>query len=1127
MLFAPLLVSFYPGNRIENISNSRFLPLQNLDTIEIDTTGQLPYPFKDQPAFGSPKTDSLKLYLNNPNNIKYDIEYDPITGQYVFYQKIGDMNFRLPQTMSLDDYIDYDFENSIKSYWRERARIYEADKNRSLIPELTIGGESFNRIFGGNTININPQGYVEVSFGYQMNTTENPSIPERLRKVPTFDFDEKIQLNVVGQIGTKMNMRVNYNTEASFDYENKMNLEYTGEEDEIIKKIEAGNVSLPLNGTLITGASNLFGIKSEMQFGKLTLTTIFSQHKGESQTVQTEGGAQITNFEISAENYDANRHFFLSHYFRENYDKWLQNTATPLTPISINKIEIWITNKNSNFTEARNILAFQDLGEHNPNIYNGIPQFQETSGLPYPQNIFPLNDANGLYYEMSNTYSDVRYVQNITSTMSQFGNEFLGGRDFEKIEQARKLNPSEYTVNERLGYISLNMALNNDEVLAVAYNYTSNGVTYQVGEFSTDGIAAPQVLFLKLIKGTNLTPKLPTWKLMMKNIYNLNANQLTSADFKLNIVYQNDSTGTNINYIPEGRINGHILLEVMKLDQLNKQLDPYKDGVFDFVEGITVQSSNGRIIFPVLEPFGSHLADSLQDPQLIEKYVFQSLYDSTRTYAEQDAEHNKFRLIGSYKGSSSAEITLNTLNLQQGSVKVSAGGRELTENVDYTVDYTLGRVKIINQALLEAGTPISVSTESEDLFTMQRKTLLGGYANYAFSDNFNVGATALMMHERPLTEKVNYGNDPISNWILGLDTRYTTESMWLTKAVDALPFYTSKTPSTINFEAEVARLYPGHAKAISGSGNAYIDDFEGTKTSISLKARQAWVMASTPQFQPDLFPEGGITNQLDYGMNRANFAFYTIDPLFLRNNSLTPDYIKNDPDMQSNHYMREVFEKEIFPAKESPVGQPTNIPVFDIAFYPKERGQFNYDAGASSFAAGVNPDGTLRAPETRWGGIMRKVETSDFESANIENIEFWLLDPFIYDSLGNHQGGDLYFNLGDISEDILKDSRKAFENGLPTTASLIDIDTTAWGRVSTNQSLVNAFDNNIESRQYQDLGYDGLNDEDEKSFFDNYLKNLAGKVYPEVLAKMEQDPSSDNYHYYRGSDYDQQQLDIL
>jgi len=1127
LLVTLLLSTSFVGNTDKDYARLAGVTNMVTDTVVMDTTGPLPFPFKDQPAFGAPSPDSIKLFLNKPSNIKYEIEYDPVTGQYVFYEKIGDLNYRLPQTMSLDDYVDYDFEQSIKSYWRERSQLAQQDKTRGLIPELTIGGESFNRIFGGNTINIVPQGYVEVSFGYQMNTTENPAIPERLRKVPTFDFDEKIQLNVVGQVGTKMNMRVNYNTEASFDYENKMNLEYTGEEDEILRKIEAGNVSLPLNGSLITGASNLFGIKAEMQFGKLSVTTIFSQHKGESSTMETEGGAQITQFEISAENYDANRHFFLSHYFRANYDKWLQNTAVPLTPISINKIEIWVTNKNSNFREARNILALQDLGEHEPDIYNQIPQFQETKGLPYPQNIYPFNDANGLYYEMVNTYSDVRYVENITGVMSQFGSEFAGGRDFEKIEQSRKLESSEYTVNERLGYISLNSALNNDEILAVAFNYTSNGVTYQVGEFSTDGVGAPQVLFLKLLKGTNLSPKLPTWRLMMKNIYNLNTNQLTSDEFKLNVVYQNDSTGTNINYIPDGRINGHILLEVMKLDQLNKQLDPYKDGVFDFINEITVQPGTGRIIFPVLEPFGKHLADSLKDPELIEKYTFQSLYDSTRTFAEQDAEHNKFRLTGSYKGTSGSEIMLNTLNLSQGSVKVSAGGRQLVENVDYTVDYTLARVKIINEALLEAGTPISVSTESEDLFTMQRKTLLGAYANYAVSDNFNIGATALMMHERPLTEKVNYGDDPISNWALGMDTRYTTESKWLTKAVDLLPFYSTKTPSTVNFEAEVAKLIPGHSKAIDESGTVYVDDFEGTKTTISLKARQAWMIASTPQFQNDLFPEGGLTNNLDYGMNRANLSFYIIDPLFLRNTSLTPSYIKADLDMQSNHYMREVFEKEIFPAKESPQGQPTNIPVFDLAFYPKERGQYNFDAGQSALAAGVNPDGTLRSPETRWGGIMRKLEPSDFENSNIESIEFWVMDPFVYDTTNVHAGGDLYFNLGDISEDLLKDSRKAFEHGLPADGLLTDVDTTEWGRVSTLQSLVNAFDNNPNSRQYQDLGFDGLADNDELSHFDEYINAITPRISPEVLDRIVKDPATDNYHYYRGSDYDEQELDIL
>ena len=1100
---------------------------QPQDTIKTEPTGPLPFPFSDQPAFGIPSRDTSKIFLNKPSNINYEIEYDPETGQYIFYEKIGRLNYRLPQTMSLSDYIDYDFEKSVRDYWRQRSRIHEMDQRGSLIPQLTIGGEAFNRVFGGNVVNIQPQGYVEVSFGYQVNTTENPAIPERLRRVPTFDFDEKIQMNVMGQIGTKMNMRVNYNTEATFDYENKMNLEYTGDEDEIIKRIEAGNVSLPLNGSLITGASNLFGVKTEMQFGKLTLTTLFSQHKGESRVVDTEGGAQITNFEISAANYDANRHFFLSHFFRDNYNNWLRNTAVPTSPITINKIEIWVTNKSNNFTESRNFIAFQDLGEHNPHIYNDIPPFQETASMPYPDNIFPHNNANGLYYEMANTYSDIRLTQNITSVMAQFAPGFIGGQDFEKVEQARKLNPSEFTVNERLGYISLSTSLNTDEVLAVAYSYTSGGKVFQVGEFSTDGINAPQTLILKLLKGTNLSPNLPTWDLMMKNIYNLDAYQLTRDDFTLNIVYQNDSTGTFINYLPEGRLNGRILLEVMNLDKLNKQLDPYKDGVFDYIEGITVQSNRGRIIFPVVEPFGSHLADSIQNPALIESYTFQSLYDSTQIYAEQDAEHNKYRLVGSYKGASGSDISLGTLNLAQGSVRVSAGGRELVENVDYTVDYTLGRVNIINQALLEAGTPIQVSTESEDLFTMQRKTLLGTHANYAFSDRFNVGATALYMQERPLTQKVDYGEDPISNLMLGMDARWSTESMFLTKVVDKLPFYSSNTPSTIDIEAEIARLIPGHSNVIEKSGNAYIDDFEGTKTTIDLKTRQSWSLASTPQQQPTLFPEGNLTNQLAYGFNRAKIAWYIIDPLFLRNNNLTPEHIRSNPDLQSNHFVREVFEKEIFPAKESPVGQPTNIPVLDLAFYPEERGPYNFDTQPTNISAGINPDGSLSAPETRWGGIMRRIETSDFETSNIEFIEFWMMDPFVYDTLGMHSGGDLYFNLGDISEDILRDGRKSFEQGLPTSEQATNVDSTVWGRVSKLQSLVNAFDNNPQSRRFQDIGLDGLSDEDELSYYSDYLDQLRGLVYDDVYEKYLNDPSSDNFHYYRGSNLDNEQVGIL
>ena len=824
-LFLILFVSYaLGGNPTESRTTLRNYDSMTIlsalaDTVRIDTTGVLPYNFKDEPAFAYPdKKDSSKLYLKKPSNIRTEIEYDPLTGEYNFIEKVGDLDFRLPKSMTKKEYQKYDFDQAIQNYWRSQTRIKGIEDKGGLIPRLTVGGETFNKIFGSNVIDIRPQGYVEVSFGYQMNATQNPSIPERLRKVPTFDFNQKIQMNVVGKIGDRMEMRVNYNTEATFDYENKMNLGYTGDEDQIVKKIEAGNVSLPLNGSLITGGSNLFGVKTEMQFGKLNLTTIFSQNKGETKVIDSEGGAQKKTFEIAASNYDANRHFFLAQYFRDHYNEALKSLPIVRSSITINKIEVWVTNKSSNFKEARNILAFMDLGEHNPNIYNTIPAFKETPGYQYPESIYPFNQANGLYDEIKDNYSGIRQSDNINKTLATFNaSNFVGGQDYEKIEQARLLSESEYTINLNLGYISLRSSLNTDEVLAVAFNYTANGKTYQVGEFSTDGVNAPETLILKMLKGTNLSPKIPNWKLMMKNIYDLNAYQLSKDEFVLDIMYQNDQTGANINFLPEGLLNGHILLNVMNLDNLNSQLDLMHDGVFDYVEGITVSSSSGKIIFPVLEPFGKNLADSIdpgnsnnpaaqkQNP-LVKKYVYSTLYDSTRTVAEQDAEHDKFRLKGSYKGSSSSEIMVGSQNLARGSVKVTSGGRTLTENVDYTVDYASGIVKVINSGLLESGAPLQVSTESQDLFSMQRKTMIGAHANYAFSDRFNLGATVLHMQERPLTQKVNYGDDPISNTMLGLDASYSNQSMFLTKLIDKLPFYSTKAPSSISFDGEVAQL---------------------------------------------------------------------------------------------------------------------------------------------------------------------------------------------------------------------------------------------------------------------------------------------------------------------------------
>jgi cell surface protein SprA len=1088
-----------------------------------DTTRKSVLKLTDDSGIPWESQQNSPLYLNKPSNIKSTVIYDPEKNEYILYEKVGTLDYRIPVHMSPEEYRKYEYSRAMREYWESRISGAQAGFKSSLIPQIEIGGAAFDKIFGSNTINIVPQGSAELIFGINISKTENPTLSEKLRTIPTFDFKEKIQMNVTGTIGDKMNLGVNYNTDAMFDFENRTKLQYAGKEDEILKKVEAGDVTLPLTGTLITGSYSLFGLKTEMQFGKLNVTTVLSQQKGQSTVVEATGGAQLTDFDISADAYEANKHFFISQYFRDIYDESLKNLPIISSGVTIERIEVWVTNKLSSLQDAsnRNIVAFVDLGENKNHIYNKVPAFQATPGAL----IYPDNKANRMYEELTSAYNVIRSVDQVTNAFAPLYPGFQIGRDFEKIENARKLDDREYTFNKQLGYISLNTALNSDEVLAVAYEYSLGGQVFKVGEFSTDGITAPQTLILKLLKGTNLSPRLPTWKLMMKNIYSLGSGKLDKTDFVLNVLYDDDKTGNAINYLPEGNLADKILLQVMGLDKLNTQNDSQPDGYFDFIDGVTVMADRGRIIFPYVEPFGSHLKKMITSSTIASKYVYQELYDSTQTIARQIAEKDKFELKGRYSSESGSVIRLNATSIPQGSVKVTAGGVPLTENTDYIVDYNMGTVTIINSALIESQTPIQVSLENNQFFGFQTKTLVGTHLDYKASDKFDIGGTILHLTERPYTQKVNYGEEPISNTIWGLNTSYKTESQLLTKIIDKIPLLNTKAPSSISAFGEFANLIPGHSKAISSSGNSYIDDFESSEIPLDMKAFNAWSISSVPQGQNDLFPEAQFNNNLVSGFNRAKIAWYVIDPLFLRNGSSTPEYIRQHPDEQSSHFVREIYENEIFPNKESATGIPATIAVLNLAYYPAERGPYNYDTNTGPYSQGLNLDGTLRDPKTRWGGIMREVLTSDFEAANIQYIKFWVMDPFVDNP--TDEGGDLYINLGNISEDILKDSRKSFENGLPNSAVVKNVDTTAWGRVPTIQAVVNAFDNASSSREFQDVGLDGLGDNDEQTFFANYLQKSAAIVSSDAYANIQNDPSADDFHYYRGSDYDARQLGIL
>lgn len=1066
--------------------------------------------------------DEGGITLRDPSNITRTIEYDPVTGQYVFVSKVGDFKYRDPFTMTQEQYSDYVTKQSINNYWKDRRESSMGNNNgNSLIPPIFIGGKVFEKIFGSNTIDIKLQGSADVTFGVKYQRRRDPSLTIAQQRTTNFDFNENIQLSASAKIGERIQFKMNYNTRTQFSFENKLSLKYEGDEDDILQLLEAGNVSMPLRSTLITGTQSLFGFKTKLKFGKTTVTAIASYQESETQNIAVKGGALTQKFELEALDYEENRHFFLSQYFRDHYEEALATLPTVTSSINITKIEVWVTNTNSNYENCRNIVAFTDLGEGKDEwIYN-----HEKVSPTYGQiNYFPDNTSNDLLINIDTT--QIRDLNTVTSYLTAQG--YTSGRDFEKIQKARKLNPTEYTINRKLGFITLNISLNSNQTLAVAYQYTVIGQegVFQVGEFSDQGIREPNLLATKMLKSTTINTKAPMWDLMMKNVYNIRAYQISSTNFTMDILYLGNENGVATGYFADAPddIKGKSLLNLMGMDRLNNQNNPVEggDGMFDFINGAstnggTINSATGRIYFTVLEPFGSQIRNKIfaDNPELADKYAYDSLYTMTKVMAEQYTDKNKYRLEGRYTSSSGSEINLNALNVQPGSVTVTAGGIPLTENVDYTVDYTLGRVTILNEALLNSGSTINVSMENNTALSTIRKTYLGARVEHEINPTFLIGGTILHLSERAYTTKVNYNDEPISNTIYGFDINYQTESQWLTDVLDKLPLYETKTKSRITASGEFARFIQGINKESGQTGTSYIDDFEGAKSTIDMHQWNFWHLASTPQNQSNLFPEAGNLG-LDYGKKRSKLAWYTIDQsvFYDRYGNLLPSNITNEE--LSDNRVRQVLLTEIYPNRDIQAGTSTNMSVLNLAYYPKERGPYNYDTD------NLNSDGTFNDPETRWGGIMRAIESSDFNSTNVEYIEFWMMDPF-YEGQDQTNTGKLYFNLGDVSEDILRDGRKSYEHGLPTTATVEYVDTTMWGRVPSLQALVDAFNTDPNSRQYQDVGYDGLGNDDERSFFSNFLNTLRPHLSADAYNKIESDPSSDNYHYFRGSDYDNDQ----
>ena len=1055
--------------------------------------------------------DSAAVDLRMPDNIKQEAEYNDSLGYYLVGSKIGSSYLNTPILMTPEEYQEWSRQRELRKFFRQKNAANFASKGKEKFDFMDMHFDlgPAEKIFGPGGVRIKTQGTAELKLGANFKSIDNPSLPERNRNTKAIDFDEKINLNVTGKVGDKVNMNLNYNTDATFDFDTKnIKLRYEGKEDEIIKLVEAGNVTFPTNNSLVKGASSLFGLRTDMQFGRLKLQTVFSQKKSKTTSVSSKGGVQLTPFELNVADYEENRHFFLAQYFREHYDEAMQRLPNLMTGIQITRVEVWVTNKTGTTANTRNIVAFTDLAESTSSRWG------HGSGA----SALPSNNANDEYNQMNTTYSEARNMDRTSSVLDGI-DRFTGSVDYEKLASARLLNSSEYKVNSAMGYISLKTSLQTDQVLAVAYEYTYGGQTYQVGEFASDRTTASEALYVKSLKNTSNNPQQKNWRLMMKNVYYL-ASNVEKTKFRLDIKFQSDTAGVYLTYIPE--VKDITLLRGLGCDRLDNNNRAHPNGYFDFVEGYTV--SEGRVFFPSAEPFGKTLRKFLENNNVpadkVARYTFQELYDTTRTAAKQMTDKNKYLLIGQFKGTSANVISLGAYNVPQGSVVVTAGGVILTEGSDYSVDYSAGEVTILNQSIIDAGTNVSVSLESNTDYGMQRKTMLGLNWEYDFSKDLQVGGTFQYLTEQTLTSKVTMGSEPLRNMLWGVNINWKHESQWLTNMLNKLPFLHCTQPSQISFTGEFAQLIAGQAGGTQDNAS-YIDDFENAKNGISVSEPKSWVMSSVPSMFREQVDKDSVTS----GFNRSLLAWYNIDPLFTyRSSSLTPSHIKSDLEQLSNHYVRAVYVSELYPNRQQSTysGATATLPVLNMAYYPDERGAYN-------LSTDVDFNGKLRNPQDRWGGLMRKLDTNDFESANIEYIEFWMMDPFIYTSQqpdASEYGGDLYINLGEVSEDILRDGKKFYESGMPVdgTGSFTN---SAWGKIPVQPTQVYAFATSPGSRAKQDVGFNGLTDEEEraKPAYANFLSGVS--VNDSVRAAWNADPANDNYHYFRGADLDARQASIL
>ena len=849
------------------------------------------------------------------------------TGQFInFTETFDDFDFRVPVYMTREDFIETKRINRMRALWLRTSsnRMSEGTRFKSKgggglridIP-IEIRSKTFQKIFGSGSVGLDVTGDISIRGGFRNEKRSEVKTALNRGSDNSFKMEQTQKFNVGGHIGEKVEIRVDQDSEATFDFDNAIHLTYTGDEDEVIKSIEAGNISISLPGTEFVTfggkSSGLFGIKTSMQLGRLGLTAVASQEKGEKKKLSLAGGASEEAKEIQDYNYKKGTYYFLDESYRGNYLHTDDDGVFITDPNKyIHKIEIYKSAANYQQKYSESIRGWALTPKAGATTAEQI-----TSGTVTPEDTSIVDPEHYLGY-------------------------FI------------RLEKTEYYLEDRLGYIRLNVPLQDGEVLAVAYKDTTGNIR---GDISFDPNES-QTAILRLLKTKTPRPSDTTWDLEWKNVYNLGGRNIPQDGFELRIFYKPPSGDPQETITLADGKTKMTYLQLFGLDNSNQAGASEPDNLVDDNPNI-ISYGLGELYFPDLKPFDP--ISPKYKALLPEDKRVPAIYDTT-VQSVINAQSNFYLEIKSQTRNSEYRLGMNVI---ENSEEVTLNGRKLTKDVDYTLDYFTGTLRLLNDEAVAANANLDVTYESNQLFQIDKKTVMGLRAEYALWDDSFIGGTFMYLNERTLDQKIRVGKGPMRNMIWDVNTRMTMKPFFLTRMANFLPFVETRAPSTIKFEGEIAQILPNpntrnNENTGDNDGVAYIDDFEAAKrvTPIGIN-RKSWDFSSPPIRDKD----GGIpSNAL---VDRGRLRFY-------------------------NPYTQ-VPIKQIWPNRDVNANVANSVNVLIMEFDPVENGIVTES----------------------WGGIQKGLSSGYSNQTESKFIEVWVKGDY----------GVLHIDMGQISEDIIPNNR--------------------------------------------------------------------------------------------------------